>query len=119
MLRRAIASVHNFPTLDQTDDLVSDMPLAQTISRRMLEAARTIFKMDARLDIFCVFLGCFNLHLPYIYLARRLLDTTDPVPSSESADLLNHLVQAIEAIAKQENEVQPLVWAMKRLNADI
>ncbi|RSL52040.1 hypothetical protein CEP53_008229 [Fusarium sp. AF-6] len=27
MLRRAIASVHNFPTLDQVDDLVSNIPL--------------------------------------------------------------------------------------------
>ncbi|RSL94667.1 hypothetical protein CDV31_014220 [Fusarium ambrosium] len=52
MLRRTIASVHKFPTLDQADDLVSNIPLVQTVSRRMLEVACTLFKMDPRLDIF-------------------------------------------------------------------
>ncbi|KAJ3526587.1 hypothetical protein NM208_g11118 [Fusarium decemcellulare] len=119
MLRRAVASVHNFSTLDEADDLVFKMPLAQIISKRMLEAARTLFKMDARLDILCVFLGGFNLHVPYIYLARRLLDTTETCPGLDNVDLLDHLAQAIEVIAKQNSEVEPLVEAMKRLNAEI
>ncbi|RSL47669.1 hypothetical protein CEP54_013277 [Fusarium duplospermum] len=102
MLRRAIASVHNFPTLDQADGLVSNIPLVQTVSRRMLKTAYTLFKMDARLDIFCVFVGCFDLHVPYILLARKLLDKTETLPCIGNADLLDHLVEAIEVIPEQE-----------------
>lgn len=120
MMRRVLAKLHNFSNLTETDILVSKIPLIQSVSRRMLEAVRVVLGKDTNMDTLSILFGSFKIHLPYSYIARRLMSAKkDETLYAKDAALLTDISHAINDMARTRVEVGPLAWAMRRLNTDV
>ncbi|KAL1877938.1 hypothetical protein Daus18300_002292 [Diaporthe australafricana] len=119
MLRRATAKLHNLTDPNATDDLLWRMPLVQSVSYKILDVAHVVLRTDARFDVLCILFGCFNIHLPYSYVAHRLIEATDIEADEECVTLLDDIAQIVQTATGASQEAAPLGIAFQKLNAQV
>lgn len=119
MLRKATAKLHSLKDMNVTDDLLWRIPLVQTVSLKMLDMAHVLLKTDARLDILCVLFGWFNIHLPYSYVAHRVIEGSEACVDDECVTLLDGIAQIVQMATKTNLETAPLAPAFQALNAQV
>lgn len=119
MLRKATTKLHGVIDISTTDDLLWRMPLIQNVSYKMLDVAHVILRTDARFDVLCILFGWFNIHLPYSYVAHRLIETSDTHPDEECINLLDDIAQIVQTATESIPEAGPLAPAFRALNAQV
>lgn len=120
MLRKATAKLHNLADINATDDLLWTIPLIQSVSHKMLDVAHVILRTDARFDVLCVLFGWFNIHLPYSYVAHRLIEASEiSHVDEECVNLLDDVAQIVQTATESSREAASLAPAFRELNAQV
>lgn len=119
MLRRATAKLHNLTDIDATDDLLWRIPLVQSVSYKILDVAHVVLRTDARFDVLCILFGCFNIHLPYSYVAYRVIEASDIQDHEECITLLDDIAQIVQTATETSQEAVPSGIAIRKLNARV
>lgn len=119
MLRKATAKLHNLSDVTAVDDLLWRIPLVQTVSLKMLDVAHVILKTDARFDVLYVLFGWFNIHLPYSYVAHRLIEDSEAHADEGCFSLLDDIAQIVQTATKTNVEAAPLAPAFQAMNAQV
>lgn len=119
MLRKATAKLHSLTDINATDDLIWRIPLVQNVSLKMLGMVHVILKTDARFDVLCVLFGWFNIHLPYSYVAHRLIEGSGTDADDGSIPLLDDIAQIVQTATKTNVEAAPLAPAFWAVNTQV
>lgn len=119
MLRKATMKLHSLIDISATDDLIWKMPLIQNVSYKMLDVAHVLLRTDARFDVLCVLFGWFNIHLPYSYLAHRLIEDSDNCVDQGCTTLLGDIAQIVQTATESSEQTGPLARAFRELNDQV
>ena len=119
MLRKATAKLHNLTDISAADELLWKIPLIQDVSYKTLDLAHFILRGDTRFDVLSLLFGWFNIHLPYSYVAHRLIEASDTHPDEECINLLDDIAQIVQTATESIPEAGPLAPAFRALNAQV